>query len=215
MKWTSAPSTAVRKWSKALSCASAARQSYESAYREVQIGINGGGNANGKGTPFVLPVQDFDPGAGVDTLQKVHVTTDGNGQAFIIFSLQWDQPFFSVSGGSGSLNDYDFVLMDDPPTTVLKSSINGNVGGDPVEVMQYAHALTTTTFNLVILEHDPGQTEPDAGLLKWIAFNRVTPIEFATNSGTCYGQANAQGAEAVGAAFYGDTPPFGLTIRCS
>ncbi len=41
-----------------------ARQSYESAYRETTVSINGGGNNNGNGAPFVLPVHDFDPGAG-------------------------------------------------------------------------------------------------------------------------------------------------------
>ena len=35
------------------------------------------------------------PGPGTDTLQKIHVTPDGTGQAFVIFSLQWDQPFLS------------------------------------------------------------------------------------------------------------------------
>jgi hypothetical protein len=70
-----------------------ARLSYESEYREVLVPINGGGNNNGNGAPFVLPAQDFDPGAGVDTLQKIHVTPDASGQALIVFSLQWDQPF--------------------------------------------------------------------------------------------------------------------------
>src|ERR1044071_1164315 len=53
-----------------------ARKSYESPYRETTIAINGGGNNNGKGAPFVLPVHDFDPAAGTDTLQRVHVTPD-------------------------------------------------------------------------------------------------------------------------------------------
>jgi subtilisin family serine protease len=150
---------------------------------------------------------DFDPGPGVDIFQSITIPKF----QIVTLSFQWDEPFFSVSGGSGSLSDYDFILMDDPPTTVLKSSLNGNVGGDPVEFFQYAHALSTTTFNLAILEHDPGLTQPDAGLMKWIAFGNVTANEYATQSATTYGHANAAGAEAVGAAFYGDTPPFGTT----
>ena len=39
-------------------------------------------------------MHDFDPGAGTDTLQKIHVTPSG-GQAVVLFSLQWDQPFLS------------------------------------------------------------------------------------------------------------------------
>ena len=35
--------------------------------------------------------------------------------------------------------------------------------------------------------------------------------EFATNSGTLYGHANAVGAEAVGAAAYFNTPAFGVS----
>lgn len=150
---------------------------------------------------------DFDPGPGVDIYQKVTIPK------FQIVTLlfQWDQPFFSVSGGSGSLSDYDIILMDDPPTTVLKSGINSNAGGDPVEFFQYAHARATTTFNIVLLEHDPGMTQPDAGLLKWVALGGVTANEHATNSATLFGHANSDGAEAVGAAFFLDTPTFGTT----
>jgi hypothetical protein len=134
-----------------------ARQSYESAYREVPIGINGGGNNNGKGKPFVLPVHDFDAGAGTDTLQKIHVTPDGTGQALVIFSLQWDQPFLSSTAYAqatdpngaaprGATGDLDMLIYTDkgvlvprcPPgvSTGITCQLVGtrNVGGDAVDL---------------------------------------------------------------------------------
>lgn len=58
--------------------------------------------------------------------------------------MQWDQPFFSVSPGSGgSANDYDMYLFDadfDPAEldgTVVAASVNSNLGGDPVEWLTY------------------------------------------------------------------------------
>jgi hypothetical protein len=48
-------------------------------------------------------------------------------------------------------------------------------------------------------------------LMKYVLFNFRTIQEFATNSGTLYGHANAVGAEAVGAAAYFNTPAFGVS----
>jgi Subtilase family/FlgD Ig-like domain len=176
-----------------------ARNSYESPFVDSGSTIDIGAGPQ--------RAHDFDPGPGVDVFQQVTIPKF----TIATVAFQWDQPFFSVSGGSGSLSDFDILLLDDPPTTVLKSSLNTNVGGDPVEVFQYAHALSTTTFNIAIIEHDPGLSEPDPGLMKYVAFQGMTVDEYATQSSTTFGHANAAGAEAVGAAFYGDTPPFGTT----
>jgi ketosteroid isomerase-like protein len=134
-----------------------ARQSYESTYRETTVSINGGGNNNGNGAPFVLPVHDFDPGAGTDTLQKVHVTPDAGGQALVIFSLQWDQPFLSSTAYAqatdpngaaprGATGDLDMLIYTDkgvlvprcPPgvSTGITCQLAGtrNVGGDAVDL---------------------------------------------------------------------------------
>ena len=58
--------------------------------------------------------------------------------------MQWDQPFFSVSPGSGgSITDYDMYLFDadfDPVQqdgTIVAASVNNNIGGDPVEWLTY------------------------------------------------------------------------------
>ena len=47
--------------------------------------------------------------------------------------------------------------------------------------------------------------------MKYVVFDPVTINEFDSTSGTVYGHANAAGAEAVGAAFYGNTPAFGVS----
>ncbi len=48
-------------------------------------------------------------------------------------------------------------------------------------------------------------------LMKYVVSGRGTINEFATNSGTIYGHANAVGAEAVGAAAFFNTPAFGVS----
>ena len=46
--------------------------------------------------------------------------------------------------------------------------------------------------------------------MKYVAFGNGTSNEFSTASSTIYGHTNAAGAETVGAAFYGETPEFGV-----
>ncbi len=179
------------------SAANSGHDSYESPFVDSGMTLDIGSGPQ--------RAHDFDPGAGVDIFQSVTIPK----YALVWLVLQWDQPFFSVGGGAGSQSDFDIVIMDDPPVNVLASSTDANVGGDPVEVIQYVHAMTNTTFNLAILEHDPGQTQPDPGLIKWIAFSGVTANDFPTYSSTTYGHANCEGAEAVGAAFFAETPAFG------
>lgn len=175
------------------------RLSYEAPFEDSGMTIDIGGGPQ--------RAHDFDPGAGVDIYQQVTIPR----LRLVRFAFQWDEPFFSVSGGGGAQSDLDIVLLDDPPTTVLASSTIDNVGGDPTELFQYAHATTDTTFNIAILEWNPGQTQPDPGRLKYIVFGTSRIDDFPTHSATTFGHANAANAEAVGAAFYGATPPYGTT----
>lgn len=174
-----------------------ARNSYESTF-----------NPSGQSQP-VGEFHDFNPGRGVDVTQSITVPRDG--ELFII--LQWDSPFFSISPGSGgSPNDLDIYLVDDAGF-VVASSTDGNVGGDAVEVLFFSNRSifgepgTTTKFNLVIANFEG----PNPGLMKslWFGSRGTRVNEFNTASGTVVGHQNARGAEAVGAAFYGDTPAFG------
>lgn len=167
------------------------RRAYESGFRDS--GNNGCGGR----------LHDFDPGPGVDTAQQVTIPA---GQQ-VTLSFQWDQPFFSVSGAPGSANNMDLCLLDNT-NTVVATGANNNVGGDPVEVVSFTNpmAATNTTFT-VQLSRVSGA---NPGRMKYMDYGgAVTINEFATNSSTLVAHANATNAEAVGAAFYNNTPVFG------
>ncbi len=170
------------------------RLAYESAFRDS--GNNGCGGR----------LHDFDPGAGVDTAQQVTIAA-GTG---VTLSYQWDQPFFTVSGGAGSTNNMDLCLVDNT-NTVVATGANNNVGGDPVEVVTFNNpaAATNTTFTIQLSRVAGG----NPGRMKYMDYGQMggfTINQFATNSPTLVAHANATNAEAVGAAFYDNTPVFGV-----
>jgi len=141
-------------------------------------------------------------GASSDFYQQITIP---NGVTYI--SLQWVEPYASASGGSGAVNDFEICLVNNPPTAVLFCSGDANIGGDPVDILGISNGGAAVSVNLVIQRvAGPGYT----GLLKYVQFAGSID-EYATNSSTCYGHANAATAEAVGAAFYGDTPVYGQT----
>ena len=81
-----------------------------------------------------------------------------------------------------------------------------NVGGDPVEVFGLTSGGTVTLGLRISLF-----AGPVPALVKYVVFSTsaFSINEHDTASGTIYGHANAAGAEAVGAAFYQETPEFG------
>lgn len=169
------------------------RQSYESAF-----------NPSGLFEPTAGgELHDFDPGASVDVFQSLTVPVNSG----FTISFQWDSPFFSVSGGDGSLNDLDIFLFDSSGTNVLASSVTSNIGGDALEIFDFFNdgSFGTDQFNLAISNF----AGPNAGLMKYVLFGNGMINEYDTASGTVFGHANAAGAEAVGAAFYQETPEFG------
>ena len=152
-------------------------------------------------------MHDFDPGPGVDLYQSVTVPIEG----VLTVALQWDAPF----GGPGPNNDHDIVLLDETGGIFFEISANDNiVTGEGWEVLQFYNANYLgygTSFNLIITYDDVDSVGPPAGLLKMVVFGSGNSLdEFQTNSGTLFGHANAAGAAAVGAAFFLDTPTFGI-----
>src|SRR5262249_46168885 len=149
---------------------------------------------------------NFNPGGTEDDFQQF--TLPANRSFFL--SLQWDSPFFSVSG-TGTPTDLDIYVLDDPPTKVLFGVTVDNIAaGDPVEVLKVScGAAGPCAGNLMIVKY----SGPDPGRLKYIVQQAPTIniLEYGTNSGTIYGHPNAAGAIAVGAAFYQQTPAFGVT----
>ncbi len=178
------------------------RQSYESAFRPsgqfADIGFG----------PEEL--HDFDPGTGVDICQQITIPEEET----LILSFQWDQSFFSVSGALGSASDMDIVLANAACDTVLESSAEANIGGDPVEVFSFTNFSFTnpagsgvTTFNLVILKF----VGPNPDLMKTVNSGSGSFAEFDTASGTSVDHSNALGGLGIGAAFYQQTPEFGTS----
>jgi len=181
-----------------------ARDSYEHAYVNSgeQLYIDFGG--------FQVPagyMHDFDPGPAKDTMQA-HTIPAGQ---CAIFLVQWDSPFGSAAAGTGTQNDLDVWLLDASESLIVAYDAHENIPtGEPVEAMQFCNdGLNAPTdppvFKLVIALWEGA--EP--GLVKTVVFGSASIDEHATHSGTLYGHANAAGAEAVGAAYYLDTPEFG------
>ncbi|MCG6937107.1 MAG: S8 family serine peptidase [Gammaproteobacteria bacterium] len=144
---------------------------------------------------------DFDPGAGVDSLMQV--TIPGHVQVTIV--LQWQDPFFSVSGSPGAASNIDLLLYSNSGQAIT-GSIYNNIGDDPVEIMQYTNTSGISKTYQIGIEHRAG---PFPGKIKFVYFGNMTINEYATNSGTTYGHNMAAGARSVGAARYTQTPEYG------
>ncbi|MEM9219798.1 MAG: S8 family serine peptidase [Cyanobacteria bacterium P01_F01_bin.150] len=169
-------------------------RAYESAFEGSGEVLNFG--------DFQVEAHDFDPGEGVDIFQSVTIPVG----AQVSLAFQWDSPFFSVSGGEGSQNDFDIFLLNANNSAVVAASTDPNIGNDPAEILSFTNTGEFgTSFNLVIGKFSGA----DAGLMKYVGFGNLTINEFDTASSTLFGHANAQGAQAVGAASFLDTPAFG------
>lgn len=184
-------------------------ESYEAPYRSSGQAGGGGGT-----------LHDFDPGAGVDVSQRISVPagTIANPRQ-VVFSFQWANRYFSVSGLPGAVADLD-IFIRDTNGNLIASSTNANVGADPIEVFTFSNngtvdadgnGIPDTQFDIQI-ELASGAAPP---LIKYIALvngglNRFTQTEWDTQSSTVYGHMNSATAEVVGAADYRNTPEFGV-----
>jgi len=180
-----------------------ARQSYESSFRAGTAYAQGAFPAAGIGLTFRGGTAHNFNSSGSDEFQSVTVA----GNAEIIIVLQWNSPFFSVSGSPGTQNDLDIYLVNSVNQVVAKSAFN-NIGNDPVEILDYInHSASAQVLKLMIVK----ASGANPSLLKYVYFGSMTVNEYDTQSSTIYGHSNAAGAEAVGAAWYNETPQFGVT----
>jgi subtilisin family serine protease len=165
--------------------------SYESPFR------NSGETGPGGGI-----LHDFNPGAGVDTLQHIVVPPFGK----VTLILQWDQPHRSVSGPPGATSDVDVYIYECFLfCSIVAKAVEDNLAtGDPIELVSFGGF----TDHWIAIELFSG---PTPRLLKYIVVGDADILEYDTQSSTLVGHANAAGSEAVAAAFYGDTPTFGIT----
>ena len=169
-----------------------AHQSYEDDFRD-------------SGQPGYFPgstQHDFNPGTATDTLQRITIPAGSS----VTIVLQWENPFFSVSGAPGAATDLDLIVYSSGGAA-LYGAISDNLGGDAVEVLTVTNSGPQQSFQLGI-ERFAG---PAPGRVKFVWYGTLTINEFATDSSTLYGHANAAGARAVGAARYSQTPAFGVT----
>jgi hypothetical protein len=182
-----------------------ARQSYQSVFRAGDFFAEGTFPSTFGAPSFLSGIaHNFDSSGGKNHFQSITIP----GLTTVIFSLQWDSPFFSVSGSPGTENDLDIYLLDASASQVLAGSAFNNVGGDAVELLGVSNnGNAPVAVKLMIVKHSGA----DPGLIKYVYFGSATINDFNTQSGTIFGHANAVGAEAVGAARYSNTPVFGVS----
>jgi hypothetical protein len=180
-----------------------ARQYYESVFRPG-ASFKDGAFPSAPGAPKFGggTAHNFAPTGPADHMQRITIPAGQN----LTLTFQWDSSFFS-SGGPGSSNDVDIYLLNAAGDTVIAGSIDGNIGGDPVEFFSFTNNGPTADFNLMIVLFEG----PAPSFVKYILFNpRITIQEFDTRSSTVFGHPTAGGAQAVGAAAWFETPAFGI-----
>ncbi len=181
------------------SAGNSARQSYQSAYRSTTPPASPG---------YYVAAHDF---GGGDKFQSVTIPAGRS----ITISFQWDDPFFSVSGGSGARTDMDLLVYFNGTFLSNLSSQAANIGGDPVEIIGLTNnGAAAATIELVFAKYEDEGTgpTPDPTLVKWINFRNNVPVEYDTKSSTVMGHSNASRAIAVGAAPFYNTPAYNSAL---
>src|SRR5258708_3695120 len=173
-------------------------RSYESDYRGTSLEVLGPGNGT---------AHNFSgPGDAPRYFQPIYIPPGGS----LISSFNWDQSSFSASG-VGCQTDLDIYLLDINGNVVAAGNSNNLASGDPIEVFGYFNNTNNHTFFLVILKF----AGPDPTRLKYLLYNDALfyltkpPIP-GILSPTLVGHAKAEGAIATGAAYYLQTPPYGV-----
>ena len=172
--------------------------SYESVYRPTLVEPLGAGNGT---------AHNFSgPGDPPRYFQPVYIPSGG----VLISSFQWDESSFSASG-VGCNSDLDIYLLDNNGNVVAAGNSDNLLSGDPIEVFGYLNTTSSVTFYLVIVKF----AGPDPGRLKYILYNDAefyltNPAIPGILAPTLVGHAKADGAIATGAAFYLQTPPYGV-----
>ncbi|MDP0500235.1 MAG: S8 family serine peptidase [Verrucomicrobiota bacterium JB022] len=162
-------------------------------------------------------LHDFNPGGAQDTLLQVTIPVGES----VSFVLQWDDPFYSVSGAPGAATDLDLLVLGSGrgQNRILTASLSNNVGGDPVEIVSLSNdgsidvdgkAGADTVFNLAI-ELFAGVAPERMKLIYFDQASSVTLDEYTEGGSTLVGHANTTGAIAVGASAYFYTPAYGVT----
>lgn len=141
--------------------------------------------------------------SGGDVLQN-----DSLKQGSYTMVLQWEDAFYTLGQG-GAVHDFDIYLANDDGT-ILFGMNRPNIGSDPIEVLPF-FVKSDTRINVVVA-HAAGPAITTPIRFKFIVYRGgIRFNEYAQESSTLIGQANAAGAMAVGAARYTRTPAFGVS----
>jgi len=161
-----------------------ASASYESSFR-IGADISFSGNFH-----------DFDPGAGVDTRQRVTIAAGGR----IRLAFKWDDPFYTVNGVD---TDLDIFLLNANTNTRVADSVVDNIANQtPFEILDFTNSTLFTQSYDVQIQNFAG---PNSERIKYVNYGSgVTINEFATNSSTLSPHAVAEGGKAVAAVNYFD-----------
>ena len=174
-----------------------ARTSYEKAYNPIP--------ANTLPASVTLPpgyVSAHNFGSG--DIRQSFLLRGGNRTSII--SFQWDDPFFSVSGGAGAQTDMDILVYIGGTYRGNLSGTSDNLGGDPLEIIAIRNPGADVTIELVLAKY----AGPDPNIVKWVYFGNgvTTTIEYDTKSSTAVGHTNSSRCISVGAAAFYNTPAY-------
>jgi PT repeat/Subtilase family len=129
------------------------------------------------------------------------------------FAIQWDEPYFSVSGPPGCQVDLDIYFLLN--NTVVARSRADNIGRNPYEFILFQPNLFTNVTGAyvtvdMVIENYQGISPKK---VKVIPFAPVVDVrfEFATNTPTITGVRNSKAIAGVGAAPFFQTPAFGVS----
>ena len=168
---------------------SSAGNSADKAFESDTINFVADSTLNGQ-VSYPGTYYDFDTGGGIDTSQSI--TLEPYQQ--IIFSFQWDDPFYTVDGVD---TDLDLFLLDSQGNQVASAEFD-NIGNQtPHEVLSFIHfGNTTETYELVISKY----SGPNPGRIKYVNFgSEPVATEYPHDAPTIYGHAAAINAQAVAA----------------
>jgi hypothetical protein len=135
----------------------------------------------------------------------------------IVATIQWDEPFVSLSGGTGAKTNLD-VYVYNSNLELLASSQFNNIGIDPVDIFSYTNDSNSGFLFLRVVK----SSGPNPGKIKIVLngaaqllpvfveqFKDVYKFIPGALASTIVGHANSNSAFTVGAADYRGTVPFG------
>lgn len=178
------------------------RQAYEGAFADSGV-TRAAGYYSSSGGPTFRGGALHDFGGG-NTFQSV---TLGAGDGFTI-DFQWATPYASAGAAGGATIDMDIYVLNASNQVVAGAAVN-DLTKDPTAIFGFTNGFFTNTYRILIVKNSAGPAPAD---MKYVYFqdssNTPLPTPF-TNSGANFGHSAANGALAVGAAVYSQTPPFG------